>query len=41
MRALVREADIKSLKFTFVDATNLAKPFDGHMHSLTITFPRN
>ena len=38
MRVVVTGADIKSLNFTFVDATNLSKSSDGHMHSLTITF---
>ena len=28
-----------SLEFTYVDATNLLKPEDGHMHGLTMKFP--
>jgi hypothetical protein len=38
MRAVVTARDIKSLRFAFVDVTNLTKPSDGHMHGLTITF---
>jgi hypothetical protein len=38
MLAVVTEADIKSLRFVLVDATNLAGPSDGHMQSLTIRF---
>ncbi len=30
--------DEKVLRFTFLDATNLSKPTDGHMHQLAITF---
>lgn len=39
MNAKVPTGEIKSLNFTFVDATNLAKPTDPHMHSLALTFP--
>jgi hypothetical protein len=38
MRAVVPQGEIKSLKFTYVDVTNLAKPSAGHMKSLTISF---
>jgi hypothetical protein len=38
MRADVPTGEVKNLSFTFVDATNMAKPADGHMHSLTMTF---
>ena len=38
MRAVVTGAEIKSLNFTFVGATNLSKSSDGHMQGLTITF---
>ena len=31
-------ADLKSLAFSFVDATNLAGPGDGHMHRMVLTF---
>lgn len=31
--------EIKTLNFAFIDATNMAKPSDPHMRSLTITFP--
>src|ERR1700756_4974676 len=31
--------DGKTITFTFVDATNLATPKTGHMHSLVITIP--
>ncbi len=36
MRAEAGEAN--AIHFTFIDATNLAKSTDGHMHKLTITF---
>jgi hypothetical protein len=38
MLAQVPAGEIKNLSFTFVDATNLAKPSDGHMRYLTLTF---
>ena len=38
MRAKGLSADGKSLDFQFVDATNLAKPSDRHMHALKMTF---
>ncbi|HEY3174500.1 MAG TPA: hypothetical protein VGK94_01930 [Candidatus Polarisedimenticolia bacterium] len=38
MRAKGLSADGKRLEFKFVDAANLAKPTDMHMHSLTLTF---
>lgn len=38
MRAVPPQGDIKSLKFSFVDVTNLAKPSASHMKSLTLTF---
>lgn len=38
MRAKGLSADGKSLDFQFVDATNLAKPTDMHMHALKMTF---
>lgn len=31
--------DGKTIRFTFVDATNLASPKSGHMHTLVITMP--
>jgi hypothetical protein len=31
--------DGKTITFTFVDATNLSSPKDGHMHKLVITMP--
>ncbi len=31
--------DGKTITFTFVDATNLSRPKDGHMHKLVITMP--
>jgi hypothetical protein len=38
MRAVPPQGEVKSLKFSFVDVTNLAKPSAGHMKSLTLTF---
>ena len=38
MRASGLSADGKLLDFKFVDATNLAKPTDMHMHALKMTF---
>lgn len=38
MRAKGLSGDGKLLDFKFVDATNLAKPTDMHMHSLKMTF---
>lgn len=38
MRAKGLSADGKLLDFKFVDATNLAKPTDMHMHALKMTF---
>ena len=38
MRAEVPAGDTKSLDFKFVDASNLKKPTDGHIHSLTMQF---
>jgi hypothetical protein len=38
MRAVVPAGEIKSLNFTFVDGTNIAKSSDGHIHGLTMTF---
>jgi len=38
MRAEVAAGEIKKLDFTFLDATNLAKPTAGHIHRLQITF---
>ena len=38
MRARGLSADGKSLDFQFVDATNLAKPTDMHMHAMKMTF---
>jgi hypothetical protein len=37
MRA-AQAANSAVLSFTYVDATNLASPQDGHMHSLKISF---
>jgi hypothetical protein len=30
--------EVQSLRFTFLDATNLATPGEGHMHGLVVTF---
>lgn len=38
MRAVSPQGEIKSLKFNFVDVTNLAKPSAAHMKSLTLRF---
>ena len=38
MRAEAPSGDIKQLRFVFVDATNLAKSSDDHIHGVTITF---
>lgn len=39
MLAEVPAGEIQDLTFIFLDATNLAKPSDGHMESLAFTFP--
>ncbi|HET6373856.1 MAG TPA: hypothetical protein VFG76_11135 [Candidatus Polarisedimenticolia bacterium] len=41
MRAEGLSADGSSVQFKFLDATNLAKPADPHMHGLTVTFKDN
>ena len=41
MRAEVPPGEIKTLDFKFVDATNLKKPNDGHIHNLTVNFQDN
>lgn len=41
MRAVAPQGEIKSLKFSFVDVTNLSKPTAGHMKSLTLHFIDN
>jgi len=38
MRADMPEGDTKALTFNFIDATNLAKPTDAHMHKVSFTF---
>lgn len=38
MSAQMAAGEIKNLNFTFVDATNLAKATDAHMHNLAFTF---
>jgi hypothetical protein len=38
MRAAMPEGNAKRLAFNFVDATNLAKPTDAHMHNMSFTF---
>ena len=38
MKAQPAAGEIKSLAFSYVDATNLAPPDSGHMHKLVITF---
>jgi len=39
MSAPVPAGEIKAINFAFIDATNMAKPADPHMHSLAMTFP--
>lgn len=39
MSAQAPAGEIKAINFAFVDATNMAKPTDPHMHSLAMTFP--
>jgi hypothetical protein len=38
MRAAIPKGDAKTLAFNFVDATNLAKPTDTHMHNMSLSF---
>ena len=38
MRAEVPAGEVKTLDFKFIDATNLKKPTDGHIHHLSIHF---
>lgn len=38
MRAKSLSGEVKKIDFAFVDATNLAKPTDGHMHRLVVMF---
>lgn len=38
MRAEPVSGDVQALRFTFLDATNLASPDAGHMHSLAMSF---
>lgn len=38
MRAEPVTGDPKALTFSYLDATNLASPDDGHMHKLVVTF---
>lgn len=38
MRAEPVTGEVQTLRFTFVDATNLATPGEGHMHGLVVTF---
>ena len=38
MRVDSPEGDATTLAFTFVDATNLARPTDAHMHNMSLTF---
>lgn len=38
MRAAMPEGDPKMLAFSFVDAANLAKSTDAHMHTMSFTF---
>jgi len=38
MRAEPVTGEVEALRFTFLDATNLASPDAGHMHSLVMTF---
>jgi hypothetical protein len=37
-RMKAKKVTDEAIEFEFVDATNLAKPTDGHMHSLTVKF---
>jgi hypothetical protein len=39
MRAAALPADGKTISFSFLDATNLAKPSDGHMVKLVLSMP--
>jgi len=41
MSAPAPAGEVKSLNFTFVDATNMAKPTEAHMHSLAMAFQDN
>ena len=41
MLAEIPPGEIKNISFTFVDATNLTKPTDGHMRNLKFTFQDN
>ena len=38
MKALPVSGEVKTLTFSFLDATNLAAPDSGHMHRLVVTF---
>ena len=38
MRAEPASGEVEALRFTFLDATNLASPDAGHMHSLVVSF---
>jgi len=38
MRAEPVQGDVKEMAFSFVDATNLEGPSDGHMHRLVLSF---
>lgn len=38
LRAEAVAGEVNKLNFTFVDVTNLAKPSDGHMRNLALTF---
>jgi hypothetical protein len=38
MKAEPVSGEVEALRFTFLDATNLASPDAGHMHSLVMTF---
>ena len=38
MHAAMLKGDAKTLAFNFVDATNLAKPTDTHMHNMSLRF---
>jgi hypothetical protein len=38
MLATMPKGDAKTLAFNFVDATNLAKPTDTHMHNMSLRF---
>jgi hypothetical protein len=38
LRAAAPPGEIAALRFTFLDATSLAKPTEGHIHALTLTF---